>query len=437
MMQESQKSSRKSFTDFLIHIHPPTVPEETLRYTLSWGLGGMAAVLIFLLFTTGILQLLSYEPSVTGAYASVRAMYSQVPFGGWVRNIHYWSANLLVAVVILHMLRVYLTGAIGTGRRLNWIIGLVLLFLVLLANFSGYLLPWDQLAFWAVTICTSMIGYLPGIGPRLMEVFRGGTEVGSATLVNFYGLHIAVLPFSLVIFILWHFWLVRKSGGLARDSADANSPIRRVPAVPDLIVREAAVALALVALVMLISIRWDAPLLEPANPGMSPNPAKAPWYFVGIQELLLHLHPVFAICVVPVAVILLLLFLPFRQWAVLAPGIWFGGKRGGRLAVWAFTAGMLSTFILVTVEEQFLRTNEGQAGLTDILHRGYLPLLVYAWILIVGCLLLVRKGKFSSGQGVMAGMIFSCAVLVALTIIGIWFRGPGMQFLWPQGMYLL
>lgn len=436
-MQRNQKSSRKSFTDFLVHIHPPTVPEKTLRLTLSWGLGGMAAMLIFLLVTTGILQLMTYEPAADRAYASVRAMYAQVPLSGWIRNIHYWSANILVGVAVLHLLRVFLTGAIGIGRRLNWIIGLVLLFLVLAANFSGYLLPWDQHSYWAVTLCTGMMGYFPRLGPGLMELFRGGAEVGAATLANFYALHIAVLPFSLALFAVWHFWLVRKSGGLVLQKGDDQRSACRVPAVPDLVVREAAIGLLLVAAVMLIAIIWDAPLLEQANPGMSPNPAKAPWYFVGFQELLLHLHPVFAVCVVPVAVILLLVLLPFRQWAVPAPGIWFGGKRGGRMAIGAFTGGMLTTFILVAVDEQFVRTNAGLAGLTDILHRGYLPFFVYTWILIFGCLLLVRKGKFSSGQGVMAGMIFSCAVLVALTVIGIWFRGPELQLTWPQGMYLL
>lgn len=431
-MPGNQKSGRKSFTDFLVHIHPRTVPAETVRLTLSWGLGGMAAVLVFLLFTTGILQLLSYEPTVTGAYASVQAMYAGQQLAGLVRNIHYWSANFLVVVAILHLLRVYLTGAIGTGRRLNWMIGLVLFSLVLAANFSGYLLPWDQLAYWAVTICTSMMGYFPGFGPRLMEWFRGGTEVGAATLANFYALHIAVLPFSLAIFLVWHFWLVRASGGLVQKQAGKNQSAGRVPSVPDLLVREAAVGLGLAAAVMVVSALWNAPLLEQANPGMSPNPAKAPWYFIGFQELLLHLHPVFALYVLPLLVLLLLLLLPFLQWAIPAPGSWFGGRRGGRLATRAFAAGLLSTFCMVAVDERFfLRTREGQAGLADIVYRGCLPLLGFAWILIAGYLLLVRKNKFTSGQGVMACMIFSCAVIAGLTIIGIWFRGPGMELIWP------
>ena len=217
--------------DLLVHIHPPTIPEETLRFRLSFGLGGMSATLVCLLIVTGIIQLLTYEPSVRGAYASVHEMYRQGGFGGWIRNIHHWSANLLVIVVVLHLLRVYFTGAIGPGRRLNWIIGLIILMLVLSANFSGYLLPWDQLAFWAVTICTSMMTYFPGIGLWLMELFRGGPDVGPNTLANFYGLHIACIPGALLLLLCWHFWLVRKSGGLVQVSKAGGGPVHRVAAV--------------------------------------------------------------------------------------------------------------------------------------------------------------------------------------------------------------
>ncbi len=430
MSKAPQRASRRSFTDLVVHIHPRAVPEDTLRFTLSWGMGGMSAMLIFLLFITGILQLLTYEPSVAGAYGSVLAMYGQVPLGGWIRNIHHWSANLLVIVAMFHLLRVFLTGAIGTGRRLNWIIGLVLLFLVLAANFSGYLLPWDQLAYWAVTICTSMIAYLPGIGPWLMEFFRGGTEVGGATLANFYSLHIAVIPATFVLFMIWHFWLVRKSGGLIQRETDNDTPVQRAPAVPDLLVREAAVGLGLVAFVMLLSVYWDAPLNEQANPGMSPNPAKAPWYFVGFQELLLHLHPLFAVCVVPVLTAALLLFLPFWKEAVLPQGIWFGGKDGRKLALWSCVSGTLLTFALVMADDKLLRTVESGSGMTDIISRGYFPVVLFILALAAGYQLLVRKWRFTRAKAVMAGMLFCLAVLFALTIVGVWFRGSGMKLIW-------
>lgn len=166
--------TKRSFTDFLVHIHPRTVPEETLRFSLSLGLGGMAATLLGVLFFTGLLQLMMYSPGVDSAYRSVQQMYTHIPLGGWVRNIHFWAGNLLVIVACLHLLRVLLTGAIGAGRQLTWVIGLFLLLLVLLANFSGYLLPWDQLAYWAVTIFTGMLSYFPFVGSWLMQLLRGG-----------------------------------------------------------------------------------------------------------------------------------------------------------------------------------------------------------------------------------------------------------------------
>jgi quinol-cytochrome oxidoreductase complex cytochrome b subunit len=425
----SSRNSRKSFTDLLAHLHPPTVPIETMRFRLSYGLGGMTAVLIFLLVVTGMLQLLTYDPTVTGAYSSVMEMYRQEEFAGWIHNIHHWSANALIIVVSLHFLRVFFTGAFGPGRRLNWLIGLILMFLVLSANFSGYLLPWDQLGYWAVTICTSMMGYVPFIGSWLMELFRGGAEVGPSTLANFYGLHIAFIPASFAILMAYHFWLVRKSGGLVKKIKTSQTPVPRLSSTPHLIVREAAVGLSLIALVLIISIFVHAPIHGQANPGMSPNPAKAPWYFLGFQELLLHLHPVFAICVVPVLALAALLFLPFWKEAVLPAGIWFGGKRGSTLAIWSFASGALTTFLIIILDDLLFRTGLKDTGLSDIASRGWIPLFTFIALLIGGYQVLVRKLRFSRAEAVMAGMTLCCAALIALTIVGIWLRGPGMQLI--------
>ena len=351
--------SRRSFSDFLLHLHPRTVPEETLRFNLSWGLGGMAAVLVGLLFLTGILLLLTYQPSIDYAYASILTLTREVQFGLWVRNIHHWSANLLVVVAVLHLLRVVLTGAFGPGRRLNWIVGLCLLFLLLSANFTGYLLPWDQLAYWAVTICTSMLGYVPVAGVWLQELFRGGVEIGPATLANFFVLHVAFIPGTLFILLLWHFWLVRRAGGLVQvDKGDQPETVNRLPAVPNLIIREAAVGLSLIAFVLVLSIIWNAPLLEQANPGMSPNPAKAPWYFLGFQELLLHLHPVFVVFVWPLLGVVALFYMPFWRDSALPTGVWFGSERGRKLAIWSAVIGVVATLLLVLADNLVLASAE-------------------------------------------------------------------------------
>jgi len=196
-------------------------------------------------------------------------------------------------------------------------------------------------------------------------------------------------------------------------------------------VREAAVGLGLVAVMMVAAVIWDAPLHEQANPGMSPNPAKAPWYFLGFQELLLHLHPVFAICVVPVLVSAFLSILPFRQNAMLPGGIWFGGQRGRRLALWSFGTGILLTTLMVVLDEKLLRTGTNGGDMADMASRGYLPVIGTVLVLVGGYEIGFRRCKYSRAESVMAGMLLGWAVLFTLTVVGIWFRGPGMQLIWP------
>ena len=163
---------------------------------------------------TGALLLFAYEPSPERAYGSVRAIVDRAPFGAFVRNIHHWAANGFLLVAFLHLLRVFYTGALHPPRRANWIVGLALLLLVVASNFTGYLLPWDQLAYWAVTIATGMLEYVPLAGGALLRAARGGSEVGPKTLSLFFVLHVALLPILLFVLTAFHFWLVRKAGGV-------------------------------------------------------------------------------------------------------------------------------------------------------------------------------------------------------------------------------
>ncbi len=213
IVPRTERERRKTILDFFVlHLRPVRVRRSTLRYTHTFGLGGSSLVLIGLMVATGVLMILVYEPTPDLAYESVAGLESSYLFGGLVRNIHHWSANILVAVVLAHMLRVFFTGGWHGQRRFDWVIGLALLAFVLAANFTGYLLPWDQLAYWAVTICTSMLGYVPWVGGWLQGVARGGPEIGRATLVIFYAFHTTLIPVALVLLMGFHFWRVRKAG---------------------------------------------------------------------------------------------------------------------------------------------------------------------------------------------------------------------------------
>ncbi len=420
-------SSRKSVTDLVLHLHPQRVPARTLRFSLSCGLGGMAVVLTGLLFLTGVLLLVAYEPSLEQAYGSILILTRDVPFGRWVRNIHHASANLLVAVALLHLLRVAATGAFGAGRRLNWLVGLALFAVLLAANFTGYLLPWDQLAYWAVTICTSMLGYVPLCGDWLMELFRGGRDIGQATLANFFVLHVAALPGLLLLLSLWHFWLVRRAGGLVREAAAADA---RVAVVPHLLLREAAVGLTLLAAVLLLAMVWDAPLLAQANPGLSPNPAKAPWYFQGFQELLLHLDPLFAVVVWPLCGAAALVAMPFWRESALPPGVWCGGPHGWQPAAWMGACGVVLAVGAILGDDAALRAG-GVAGAGAWLSRGVLPTALVFALFAGAYALLVRRLRYPRAEAVLACLCLALAMLAVCTVVGVWFRGAEMRLVWP------
>ncbi len=416
-----------SLSGFILHLHPRTVPAETIRFTLSFGLGGMSATLFLILLFTGILQLLSYSAAVESAHQSIIAMYAAGSLAGFVRNIHHWAGNLLVIVCVLHLLRVYLTGAADRTRRLNWLIGICLLLLVLFANFTGYLLPWDQLSYWAVTIFTNMAGYMPLIGAWLSEVLSGGGEVGPTTLATFFAIHVGLVPSLMVILLIFHFWLIRKAGGLVRDQ---DLPPERISAVPALISREAAVGLGLTGLLLLFAALVDAPLADIANPGESPNPAKAAWYFLGLQELLLHLHPTFAICIIPLLMLVLLALLPFITGTNLPPGIWCGGDNGWAHAAAAWAIGFGGAIPLIMLDDLVLKSADGPARAVPWIGRGVVPLAAIAaafWLVYR----LLRRRRTSRPKSAMILVMLVFGMLCGLTAAGVWLRGAGMVLTLP------
>jgi len=434
LLPRTERERRKTILEFFVlHLRPVRVRRSTLRYTHTFGLGGSSLTLIALMIATGSLLMLAYEPTPDRAYQSVMALERDTLFGGLVRNLHHWSANLLVAVVLAHLLRVFFTGGFHGQRQFNWVIGCALLGLVLAANFTGYLLPWDQLAYWAVTICTGMLGYVPWIGGWLQAVARGGPEIGAATLVLFYAFHTTLLPALLVLLMGFHFWRVRKAGGVV-DPLPSDEPPETAPesvsTLPELLLRELAAGLALIAVVCVLAALVDAPLGAAANPGMSPNPAKAPWYFVGFQELQLHFHPLFAVVLIPLAAALALLAVPYVRYEPEMSGPWFLSAIGRRSAALAAAVGAAVTVALV-IGDALLQ--QGDAGMPGLLGRGLLPAAGLAAAVAAFRRLLVTRLGATKAEVVQAIFVLFFAVWATLTVVGVFLRGPGMALAWPWG----
>lgn len=202
-------------SNLFFHLHPVKVNRRSLSWSYSFGLGIIASVLFGVLVWTGVLLMFYYVPSVERAYPAMKDIQLGLPLGQFTRNMHRWSAHAMVLIVILHMVRVFYTGAYKPPREINWIIGVVLLILTLGASFTGYLLPWDQLSYWAITVGTNIAGYAPVAGPVMHDMLLGGKEVGQDTLIRFYTLHVAVIPLIIALVVSLHVWRVRKDGGLA------------------------------------------------------------------------------------------------------------------------------------------------------------------------------------------------------------------------------
>jgi quinol-cytochrome oxidoreductase complex cytochrome b subunit len=385
----------QSFSNFFLHLYPVKIPARVLRIRYSFRLGYIITVLFGILVVTGVYLMFFYTPTVGTAYGDMQQLRTGVGFGQLVRNVHRWSAHLMVLAVLAHMARTFYAGAYKKPREFNWVIGVALLVLTLALSFTGYLLPWDQLSYWAVTVGTNLVHYLPLIGGTMQNLLIGGEQVGQSTLERFYALHVAVLPALVVVTICLHIWRVRKDGFAVDRSQtepatgtfaeEATSPVAPPTMLPDaptnlyggrtrvlgvveresvtaeerrvddtvftwphLLVRHVVFALGVAATVLTLGVAFAAPLRDLANPNLTPEPAKAPWYFVGLQELLSHFDPLVAGILVPLGAVLTLVLLPYidRNPSTVA--------RRRKVAIVIFT-GLLAIAIGLTVIGAFFR----------------------------------------------------------------------------------
>jgi quinol-cytochrome oxidoreductase complex cytochrome b subunit len=424
----------------ILHIHPSKVEVTSMKWTYSWGLGGLSALLMMVLGLTGIVLLNNYTPAAPQAYLNILELNSNVWFGELVRNLHHWSANLLIVVAVLHLIRVFVTGSYRPPRELNWLIGVAMLLLVLGANFTGYLLPWDQLAYWAITVGTSIISYIPLIGQWLTQLVLGGPEVGANTLLNFYSMHISFIPLAIFGLMSYHFWRVRKDGGLTVPKASPDSDVskpERVTTIPHLVHRELIFALAWTAALLAFAMLVPAPLEGIANPALSPNPAKAPWYFMGLQELLLHFHPLVGAIVLPGLAIIGIFTLPFFDLNAKSVGVYFRSQRGRSLTVLAIGIALIATPVWVLLDKYVLNWTLWLPTWNTLFSNGLIPLAVVLLPIIYLDGWIHKSFHADTEERVLFIASFIFTAFIVLTVIGIFFRGPGMNLYLPWNMPII
>ena len=387
------------FLNVWLHIHPVKVKKENMKVGHTFYLGFITFYLFIILVVTGLALMFYYRPSPAQAYQDMKDLQFVVFLGSFLRNVHRWSAHAMVVCVVLHMCRVFYTGSYKKPRQFNWVVGMILLLLTLGLSFTGYLLPWDQLAFWAITVGTNIGGYAPLLGPKLKEIMLGGHNVAEGALIRFYVLHVVFLPGLVVLFTMVHFWRIRKDGGLSRPvwKLDSEEAAQRAPLVqiggtavaplrkevvtaaskdktyglmevvtgkplfetaapeqvddevfsfPYAFYRETIAFLVTTVSVMAVSLVWNAPLEELANPAKTPNPAKAPWYFLGLQELVSHSAFVGGV-LAPTLMVLALIAIPYFD---TNPRRRLATRK---LAIWVFTVFMLINFVLIVIGTYF------------------------------------------------------------------------------------
>jgi quinol-cytochrome oxidoreductase complex cytochrome b subunit len=297
--------------NFFHHLHPPTIParQARLRYTL--GAGGLAVFLVLVIALSGMLEVFYYVPSPEEAPLSVQSLTFLVPLGGLVRNLHYWSSQLLVLVAGLHLLRVIFTGAYAPPRRFNYLLGLALFVLILLLDFSGYVLRWDEGIRWALVAGSNLLASIPLIGPWLYGLVVGGAEIGPSTLIRFYAWHIFGLTLALIVIGVWHLFRVRRDGGVAVPPPELRQDTARITRF-ELVRREALAALLAGSLLVLLAAFVPAPLAPAIGETTSlGEAAHAPWFFLWVQQMLRWGDPFIFGVLVPLGVLALLALLPF------------------------------------------------------------------------------------------------------------------------------
>ena len=486
--KSDRERSQAIFQNFFLHIQSARTHQWTLKPTFTFGLGLISFFLFILLVVTGTLLMIYYNPSTELAYDNVRDVSFVVAAGKYMRNIHRWSAHAMVFAVLLHMARVFYTGSYKRSRKFNWLIGMGLFVLTLFLSYTGYLLPWDQLAYWAVTIganiaaspreLTDALGMTEvfDVGGLQKILLIGGETVGQEALTRFYLLHVIILPIALITLVGVHFWRIRKDGGMSRpDNADEilmkeegvepqevarqkgqfkldknktyglmalvkdgspqldEGPDNTVMTWPTTMWAEIGIFMLTMAVMTVLAYFFDAPLKEIANPSIPENPAKAPWYFLGLQELVSYSAFMGGIGI-PTIVIVGLMLVPYLDREEKDFGVWFSGSVGKKIAIQSavFSGVFLVALLAFTVKFGWLRNwfpNIPQL-IVIFVNPGSFIVLLFAWWSL-------HTLRSTESTRMAAIALFTCFLIgfIILTIMGTYFRGPNWEFFWSRSQW--
>jgi len=317
---------------FFHHLHPPTIPAAQARWRHTLAAGGTAIFLMLILGITGILEMFYYVPNPQEAALSVQTITYHVPFGGFIRNLHYWAAQLLLIVSAIHLLRVVFTAAYSHPRRFNYLLGLGLFILAILLDFTGYILRWDVDICYPLLTGTNLLKTIPLIGDFLLRIAVGGEAACSTSLLRFYVWHIFGLTLPIIILIAWHAFRVRRDGGIAVPPPQLRTDNTRISR--NVLVRREVLTMFIVSIVLILMASF---LPAPIAPAMTENPsiaanARAPWFFLWVQQMLKWGDPFIFGVLIPFGILIILALIPyiFPKPADSDIGSWF--PKSNRLA---------------------------------------------------------------------------------------------------------
>ncbi|MBF0319981.1 MAG: cytochrome b N-terminal domain-containing protein [Nitrospirae bacterium] len=472
------------FNNFFLHIQGVKTHINTLRPSYTLGLGLITFFLLVIVVASGVFLMVYYNPSVENAYQSVKNI-NQVVFAGKVsRNVHKWAGEGMIVFLFLHMARVFFTGSYKAGREFNWVVGIVLLVLTFALNLSGYLLPWDQLSYWALVIVanimqspkelTDSLGLTKyfDVGTYTGNLFLGGSIPTKESLNRVYLFHVMVLPMVIYVVVGLHFWRIRKDGGMTKPdlfntkASDMGIMVQpkksggifpthktyglmelargKTPAVdkdventvmswPNLLIAELAVLMFTLAGTLIYSYYMDAPLKEFANPLIPENPAKAPWYFLGLQELLSY-SAFMGGTGLPGLALLGLALIPYLDREQDNVGVWFTSKMGKRIALESMVISIIVIIAMLAFAVNFGWLRNWFPEIPQLVITFVNPGTIWVGFMMLWSLCTIRRTG-STRMGAMALFVMFLVSYLILTYFATDMRGPNWDFYWSKSQW--